>query len=65
MRKKERVLTLEVQLEPIGERASVRLTYENVSGEPALSINELCKDTTTYLEARLKALEAQIQGPSA
>jgi phosphate/sulfate permease len=65
IKKKERVLTLEVQLEPIGDRASVRLTYENVSGEPAQSINELCKDTTTYIETRLKALEAQIQGSSA
>lgn len=65
MKKKERLLTLEIQLDPIGDRAGVRLTYTNVSGEPAITINDLCKETTTYLEARLKALEAQIQGRTA
>jgi hypothetical protein len=59
---KERLVTLEVQIEPLGERVTVRLLHDNVSGEPALSINELFKDTTAFIDATLKALEAKLQG---
>jgi hypothetical protein len=62
IKRKERIVTLEVQVEPLGERVTVRLLYDNVSGEPALSINEFFKDTTAYIDATLKALEAKLQG---
>ncbi len=58
----ETVVTMKVQVTAIGELCSVQLDFDTIAGGVSQQINDLCSQTSAYVEARLLALQGKLGG---
>lgn len=58
----ETVVTMKVQVTAIGELCSVQLDFDTIAGGVSQQINDLCSQTTEYIEGRLVSLQNRLGG---
>jgi hypothetical protein len=58
----ETVVTMKVQVTAIGDLCSVQLDFDTIAGGVSQQINDLCSQTTEYIEARLVSLQNRLGG---
>ena len=56
----ETVVTMKVQVTAIGDLCSVQLDFDTIAGGVSQQINDLCSQTTEYVEGRLVSLQNKL-----
>jgi hypothetical protein len=59
----ETVVSLKVQVSQVGELSTVQLDFDTIAGGVSQFINDLCSDTSSFVENRLLNLQRQLSGP--